>query len=101
MKIVVLDVDQSHNLRLETSLVSVSNLTTVFCRQANELLEILNPDQSLQNKLKRMEKSLIDGGVMLQKTLDGIATAKAELSEAKPESREFANLQAQVNSGEE
>jgi PleD family two-component response regulator len=103
MKIVVLDVDQSHNLRLETSLNSVAKLNLVFCHETSELLEILNPDQSLQTKLKRMEKSVVDGTAMLQKTQAGLAKAQTQLAEESKQgaTQKSVELQAGIKSSEE
>lgn len=90
MKIAVLDVDQSHNQRVQSTLERNVKTEIVFCKSLEELVDVLNANQSLITKKTAMEKTLVDGAAMLKRTLDGVATAKntlagkrLELEEAK------------------
>ena len=101
MKIAVLDFDHSHNQRIQAAVPADDKTKWVVCQQVSELLEILNPNQVLETNLKRMEKSVLDGQAMMQKTVDGLNKAQASLKEPGQTPQTTEILKKQVAAAEE
>jgi hypothetical protein len=83
VKIVVLDLDHGHNLKIIASFGADPKTKIVVCKEHDELLNILNGHPQEELKKQKLEKSLVDGYVLRTKTLDGISRLTATLGEKR------------------
>src|ERR1039457_3560398 len=95
MKVVVLDLDHSHNQRVLEALSRNSKNHIVVCQNSDELVEHLNANLAIDKKIKVMQKTLTDGQAMLAHTGDGINLAQVTLTEKRKASAQLAAIAQQ------
>ena len=80
-RVLVLDVDQIHNEKIEFALRETPDFKIEFFQHSEQVLNVLNNKSVEQDKLKEIEKAIESGIAMEAKVLDTIVKSEKQLIE--------------------
>lgn len=83
MRVLVLDVDQAHNKKVESVFSSIPDHSLKFFASIADLLEVLNGNPSIEKRKVELEKNIIESETLLKKVKDTVVHTDQGIKEKR------------------